>query len=294
MKQVIYCFSGTGNSLRTAKIIAKQIGETTIVSVREGATSDLAADADVIGFVCPVYEWDMPEPMKRFVERLSIHADAYVFMVATYVLIHGRCFESMDSILKKKGTRLHYGKPLRCVGSQCVAYEPFPTPRLMVERSDREAKKIGKEIASKKHRSYPRMAFLTRRLYNRMMMPFKQVQYDYDQGFYVSDRCKGCGLCQRLCPCKDITLSDGHPVWNHNCIGCNACVVYCPSKAIMFKTPEAYRILGETGNLTTRAVIRRLGLPENRTRYHNPYISAKDLCVPNETQKASKAGFDAV
>ena len=58
MKKVIYCFSGTGNSLNAARIIAKEMGGATIVSVKKGAKSDLAADADVVGFVCPVYEWD--------------------------------------------------------------------------------------------------------------------------------------------------------------------------------------------------------------------------------------------
>lgn len=277
MKQVIYCFSGTGNSLRAAEVIAGQIGGATVVSVRADKESGLAEEADVVGFVCPVYEWDMPEPMQRFVERLSIRAQAYVFMVATYVLIKGRSFETMAAILQEKGLQLHYGKALWCVGSHCIAYEPFPDPRCMVPRSDRNAERIGKEIAAGKRRPYPRCSFLIRRLYDRKMMPFKRIGHEYDKGFYVSDRCVGCGLCQRICPCRDITMSDGHPVWNHRCIGCNACVVYCPVKAIQFKTPEAYRILGQTGSLTDRVVVRHLGLPETRTRYHNPHISARDM-----------------
>ena len=56
MKKVIYCFSGTGNSLNAAKIIAAQIDGASIVSVKKGTVSELAADADVVGFICPVYE----------------------------------------------------------------------------------------------------------------------------------------------------------------------------------------------------------------------------------------------
>ena len=275
MKQIIYCFSGTGNSLRAARIIAEQIGGAKIVHVKRNTESKLAEDATVVGFVCPVYEWDMPEPMKQFVENLVINVNAYVFMIATYILIPGRCFETLEKILREKGTRLHYGKALRCVASQCIAYEPFPSPRFMVPRSDRKAKRIGKRIGARNCNRYPRMSFLTRSLYNRMMMPFLNVQHEYDRGFYVSDKCKGCGLCQRICPCDDITIADGRPVWNRNCIGCNACVVYCPSKAIMFKTPDAYEKLDN-------AVTRRLGLPDNRTRYHNPYVSAKDLIANEE------------
>lgn len=270
MKRVIYCFSGTGNSLRTARIIAEQNPGTTIVSVKTGMHSDLAADADTVGFVCPVYEWDVPEPMKRFAEELTINPKAYVFMVATYIAIHGRCFETMDAILKKKGIGLHYGKALHCVASQCIAYEPFPSPRFMVPRSERRAKKLGLEIAARKRNHYPKMSFITRKLYRKVMTPFLNVQQEYDKGFYTSETCAGCGLCSKICPCRNITISDGRPVWNRQCVGCNACVVYCPTKAIQFKPPEAYEKLDNV-------ISRRLGLPDKRTRYHHPNISAKDM-----------------
>ena len=35
MKKVIYCFSGTGNSLRAARIIADELKDTEIVNVRK-------------------------------------------------------------------------------------------------------------------------------------------------------------------------------------------------------------------------------------------------------------------
>ena len=275
MKKVIFCFSGTGNSLRAARIIAKQIGGAQIVSVKKDAASSLAADADMIGFICPVYEWDIPETMKDSAEKLTVNKQAYIFMVATYIAIHGRCFETMDAVLREKGARLHYGKALRCVASQCIAYEPFPFPRLMVPYSDRRAKSIGKRIAARKTNRYPRMSPMTRKRYDKAMTPFLNVQHEYDKGFYTSDKCVGCGLCSKLCPCRNITLSDRRPVWNHHCIGCNACVVYCPSKAILFRTPEAYEKLDNV-------VTRRLGLPEKRTRYHNPHITAKDIIADSE------------
>ena len=275
MKKVIYCFSGTGNSLNAARIIAKEMGGATIVSVKKGAKSDLAAEADVVGFVCPVYEWDIPETLKDFAENLAVNPKAYTFLVATYVAIHGRCFETMDAILRKKGTRLHYGKPLRCVASQCIAYEPFPSPKLMVPYSDRCARKIGRQIAERKTNNYPRMSPITRARYDKAMMPFLNIQHEYDKGFYTSDTCVGCGLCDKICPCKHITMSGKNPQWNHSCIGCNACVVYCPKKAVQYKTPEAYAKLD---NIITR----RMGLPEKRTRYHNPHVTAKELIRETE------------
>ena len=192
MKKIIYCFSGTGNSLRAARTIAEQIGGAKIVLVKKDTVSSDASDADMIGFICPVYEWDVPETMKDFAEKLNVNKQAYIFMVATYVGIHGRCFETIDAILRSKGTRLHFGKPLRCVASQCIAYEPFPSPRLMVPYSDSRAKKIGEMVAAQKCNNYPKMSAVTRNRYDKAMVPFLNVQHEIDKGFYTSDACVGC------------------------------------------------------------------------------------------------------
>lgn len=281
MKTVIYYFSGTGNSLRAARIIAREMGGARLVSMKNDPAAVPAAGAEAVGFVCPVYEWDVPEPVRAFVARLAVDPGAYTFMAATYALVHGRCFETVDALLREKGSRLHYGRALRCVASQCTAYEPFPPAKLMVPLSDKRAGQIGREAALRKQRRFPRMSPVARALYPKMMVPFLNVQREYDKGFYASDACIGCQLCRRVCPCRNITFSQGRPVWNHACVGCNACVTYCPTKAIQFQTPEAYVRLNN-------AVTRRLGLPETRTRYHHPQITAADLMKPGETVPSEK------
>lgn len=270
MKKVIYYFSGTGNSLRAARLIAAELGGAELISMRSVPEEVPAGDAEVIGFVCPVYEWDVPKTVKSFIQRLTVNPQAYTFMAATYIAVHGRCFETVDAALREKGTRLHYGRPLRCVASQCTAYEPFPPPKLMVPYSERRCREIGREVASGKERRYPAMSPVARALYPKMMVPFLEVQREYDKGFYASDACIGCEVCRRVCPCGNITFAEGRPVWNHAYEGCNACVAYCPTKAVQFQTPEAYARLDN-------AVTRRLGLPESRTRYHNPHVTASDL-----------------
>lgn len=280
MEKVIYYFSGTGNSLRAARIIAAEIGGAELVSMRNDPEEVPAASAEMIGFVCPVYEWDVPKTVKKFVKRLEINPQVYIFMVSTYIAIHGRCFETVDKILWEKGSRLHYGRALRCVASQCIAYEPFPPAQLMVPFAEKKCREIGKEIAAGELKKFPIMSPITKSLYPKMMVPFLNVQHEYDKGFYTSDKCIGCEVCRRVCPCSNITFSENRPVWNHLCEGCNACVVYCPTKAVQFKTPGAYAKLDNS-------VTRRLGLPDSRTRYHNPYITAADLMKNREEIPAS-------
>lgn len=275
MEKLIYYFSGTGNSMRTARIIAEEIGGARLISMKNAPKNLSAANAELIGFVCPVYEWDIPKTVKAFIQRLTINPQAYIFMVATYIAIHGRCFETVQEALAQKGAGLHYGRTLRCVASQCTAYAPFPPEKIMVPFMEKQSRKIGKEIAMRKRRNYPTMSPVSKRLYPKMMLPFLNVQHEYDKGFYSSDACVGCETCGKVCPCNNITFSEKRPVWNHACEGCNACVVYCPTKAIQFKTPDAYVQLNNV-------ITRRLGLPPKRKRYHNPNITATDLMKEEE------------
>ena len=270
MKKVIYCFSGTGNSLRTAKIIAEELKDTVIVNVRKDPSEYGAEDADVIGFVCPVYEWDVPGRMKEFISKLSINPKAYIFMVATFIAVHGKAFETVEGILSSKGAHLCYARTVRCVASQCIAYPPFPPEKIMLPLMEKNMHKTAREIAERKYRKYPHMSAVTRKLFPKKMVPYLEVEHEYDKGFFTDGRCTGCTTCAKVCPTKNITMENGRPKWNHDCHGCNACVVYCPSKAIQFKTPEAYLELGTL-------ISKNLKLPEKRKRYHNPNIKARDL-----------------
>lgn len=270
MKKVIYYFSGTGNSLRTAIKIAEGIGGAEVVSVRCDPENVSAENANVIGFVCPVYEWDMPGTMKKFVKGLKINPNAYIFMIVTYIAIHGKSFETMEEILFDKKARLNYGFALHCVASQCTAYAPFPPERFMIPYMEKNIKKISKEISERKDRTYPTMAWFMRKLYPKLMTPYMEVEQEYDKGFYTDERCEGCEICAKICPTQNITFQEKSPVWEHRCHGCMACVAYCPTKAIQFKTPEAYKQLNTI-------ISRRLCLPEKRKRYHNPFIKAADL-----------------
>ena len=195
MKKVICYFSGTGNSLYAAIRIAEALDGAELISVRCDPKSVSLRDADVIGFVCPVYEWDVPGTFQTFLKQLDINPGAYIFMVATCIAVLGKSFETVAAILEEKGAQLRYGRAVRCVASQCVAYPPFPPEKLMIPLMEKQLKKAAGEIRQKQQRDYPRMLPLTRRRFSRVMEPYLAISHEYDKGFYTDDRCKGCGIC---------------------------------------------------------------------------------------------------
>lgn len=270
MKKIIYYFSGTGNSMRAAMKIAERIGGAELVNVRSNPDDASAEQADVIGFVCPVYEWDIPGTFKDFIKRLNVNSNAYIFMAVTYIAVIGKSFETVEKLLAEKGAHLNYGRAIRCVASQCIAYPPFPPEKMMMPFMEKQMEHAGDEISQRKQRAYPKMSPITRKRFAKVMGPYLKIEKEYDKGFYTDDRCTGCGTCSKVCPTHNILMTDKRPVWNHKCHGCNACVVYCPTKAIQFKTPAAYKEL-------KTLVSTNLRLPEKRKRYHHPLIKAKDL-----------------
>ena len=52
--------------------------------------------------------------------------------------------------------------------------------------------------------------------------------------FYATDRCTSCGMCERICPLKNIDIKEGKPVWKDRCTHCMACICRCPAEAIEY------------------------------------------------------------
>ena len=53
-------------------------------------------------------------------------------------------------------------------------------------------------------------------------------------GFFVTDKCIGCGKCVNLCILNNIHLEQKKPVWGASCTHCMACICNCPTEAIEY------------------------------------------------------------
>lgn len=276
MKNVIFYFSGTGNSMRAAEIIAKNIGDTEIISMRENQEEITAKSYDTIGFIFPVYHWTMPELVQRFIEKLEINENAYVFCIAMPSFVCGCACEKLEEILSKKNIKISYGNKVYNVANYCLVYPPLPPTKLVVPRAERKLNKIALDIKNKKIKDIPRANFIVRNKIDKIMAKYKPVLKYADLGFKINEDCMGCGTCTRVCPANNIELKDKKPVFNNKCEQCMACVSYCPKKAIEYKIDE--KLLQEKGVDTKNIkVIKIMKLTKKSRRYHNPNITAADL-----------------
>lgn len=276
MSNVIYYFTGTGNSMRAAIKIAEQLGDTEIISMRCDPLSVPAVGHDAVGFIFPVYHWTMPAPAVRFVEKLQIEPNAYIFAVAMPSFVCGIACEKLAEILSEKGLTLSYGEKVHSVANYAIVYPPMPSPKLIVPRTERKLERIAHEIEAHKVKPYPKAGAMVNARRDKAMTPYLELQKYADYPFTIADSCVSCGLCARVCPCKNIELRDGKPTFLRHCAQCMACVTSCPKRAIGYEITAGDKELLSAGSKNT-PLVKAMGLPAKRKLYRNPYITVQDL-----------------
>ena len=281
MKRVIYYFTGTGNSMRAARVIADKLGDTQLISMRCHPKDVPATNCDVVGFIYPVYHWTMPAHAVQFVEQLEINPDAYVFVVAMPSFVCGIACERLAELLEVKGIQIDYGNMVNCVANYAIVYPPFPAPKWRVPRTEKKLKKIAEDISAQKKKAYPRASQFIRRRREKVMNPYLELQKYADYPFVVNQECVSCGICSRVCPCSNIEIKSGKPAFLHHCSNCMACVVSCPKRAIGYEIKAGDRELLNAMSSGT-PLVKVMGLPKKRKLYKNPYISTQDLMKERE------------
>ncbi len=281
MKKRIYYFTGTGNSMSAARVIADKMGDTELISMRCNPKEVSAMDCEVVGFVYPVYHWTMPAPATSFVEGLEINPNAYVFVVAMPSLVCGIACERLAQILGQKNISIDYGNLVHCVANYAIVYPPFPSPKIMVPRMERKIQRIADDISKKKTRIYPHASKFIKYRRDKVMAPYLELQKYADIPFVISKDCVSCQLCSRVCPCNNIVMEKGKPQFQHHCANCMACVVSCPKRAIGYDISTSDKeLLNAMGKKTP--IVKLMGLPKKRKLYTNPYITTQDLTKERE------------
>ena len=244
----IYWFSGTGNSLYAAKRLSEEMGGCPLRRITDGAPEGAVGGGGAkIGFVFPSYYGNLPRAVRIFVEKLEIKPETYIFAVVTMGAVGQGSVGAMDRALKTKGLRLDYGKSVLMPANYVVGYDPADGDKKAksLDKTDGRMRAFAAEISAGAHlvKSLP---ITTNKLYKDIEM--------LDAAFAANGECTSCGLCEKICPVRNIELENGRPVWRRHCEHCVACISWCPSKAINY------------GNKT-----------QNRRRYRNPRINVEEL-----------------
>ena len=249
----IFWFSGTGNSLYAAKRLSSELGNIPLVQITDDPpTSAVGGEGEKIGFVFPSYYGDMPRAVRAFVEKLDIKSGTYIFCVVTMGAVGQGSVGALNKVLKSKNIRLNYGRGILMPANYVIMYNPADSIKSesKMNKIDKKIDSIAAAISSQKQ-SVRTIPITAKNLY-------KNIE-SLDAEFKISGSCSSCGLCEKICPVRNIKLENGKPIWQHRCEHCVACIIWCPAKAV------------EYGKKT-----------KSRNRYRNPRIKVNELMRNNK------------
>jgi flavodoxin len=119
-KNVIFYFTGTGNSLKVAKDVANSIGDYKVVSMPFAYTThdecNLFDDVERIGFIYPVYGGP-PNFVKKFISELTFQKDKniYYFVVVTCGIFKWNSISIINDKLMEKEIKLNAGFSIKMI-----------------------------------------------------------------------------------------------------------------------------------------------------------------------------------
>ena len=241
MKNVIFYFSGTGNSKLVALDLCKYFEEAEVhnIGAYKGTLDD---EVERIGFVFPVYFWGLPNIMKEFINKLNIKGNPYLFAIATCGEVPGASFKQINQKLKKKNKKLNSAYYIKMPNNYILMYKPPKEEKLKKFMNEEKAKvlRISNDVKEKRNMPYEKSGIVVDGIFGSMLNNFVVSKYkSKDKDFNVSEDCIGCSICEKVCNVNNITIVSGRPVWHHKCEFCLACLQYCPKKAINYKN-ETY------------------------------------------------------
>ena len=247
---IIYYFSGSGNSLAVAKALAAKLNNAIIVPMAsEPPKTELGGNGVRVGFIFPVYYGKLPRRVDYFLRNIKINPETYLFATATMGgPFGGSALRVLKETLLKKGIAISYGKTIYMVGNYIINYNPSDPAAADKKTAKARIKTAAviDDILQLKRNTIRAIKFTANNLYNDVA--------SLDKQFYADSKCIGCGLCEKICPVQNIKLESGKPVWQGRCEHCVACIHWCLAAAIQY------------GEKTL-----------SRRRYHHPDVSSSEI-----------------
>ena len=257
MTTTIYYYTGTGNSLWAARKLGVELKGARLASIRRAVPEDISDEA--VGLVFPVHIWGLPRRVIDFVNRLPVGKSRYYFALAVNAGQVAATLTQLKSLMKARGLTLAAGfdvvMPSNYIpwGGAAPEEEQKRLFGAAAEKIKDIAAMIGRREAGHVEKGPLWQNLLLSGLcYN---LAYSKIP-EMDKKFLADEKCNSCAICTSLCPCGNILLNAGKPVWQRHCEQCLACIQWCPLEAIQYgkKTPKY-------------------------ARYHHPEVTLSDMLM---------------
>jgi ferredoxin len=223
----IIVFSGTGNTLYCAKEISKLLDEESKITLLSTKNISSISYNENVMICFPIYAYTMPNLVRKFLKKLRSIKN--LIAIYTYGSSAGSAVNEVKRMVMNKAETIRYFG-VKCpenIGSLFKDDEEKnkDTRLKMIDR----IRDISKTIKQGDNTFYKKITPFASLVAN----IFKISENSWLLRKKLAKRsCSSCGLCEKLCPCGAIQMSD-YPKFNRKlCSHCQRCIAYCPSKSI--------------------------------------------------------------
>jgi ferredoxin/protein involved in ribonucleotide reduction len=228
----IYYFTATGNSLK----VAKQLG-TKLISIPKAIKSnDFKIEDDVVGIATPIFGFNMPRVVKRFIKEIKITA-SYVFLIGTYGNMYAGFGKTVKKYFKKWNVQLNYVNTIKMVDNYLGAFEVNDQINKIPQKNyDSTFELIENDIKNRKSFIVPYQP--KTHLVGLMVALVPYSIFDEKAGsknITIDAKCVNCETCTKVCPVDNIIIKNKIVSIGLHCEQCLACVHNCPVRAIHYK-----------------------------------------------------------
>lgn len=249
---MIFYFTGTGNSLAAAQIVAQATDDLLVnvgTAYKYKEFDFTLAQGEQLGFVFPTYGWTTPPIIDAFIKRVHFRtgnketfAPTYCFVLITcgaFVGDTARFFA--EELRQTQGINLDASFSVKSVGNCTYLYAPAQGDKRdrLLANAETQTHLIANRIVAREH-----VHAECRNPFGILMSKFTN-QHEKPRSteeFYTLPTCISCGQCANLCPTNTITLIEGTPRWAElGCTQCLACLHRCPVNAIQYGKSTEFR-----------------------------------------------------
>jgi ferredoxin len=255
MNTVIYYYTGTGNSLWTARVLAERLGDTELVPMHR-MNHGSHSKVDAVGLVFPVHIWGVPRLVRSFLESMGKRPGIYYFAVAVNAGQVSRTLIQLKELMARDSLTLSAGFDIKLPSNYIPWGGPGPVEmqRKLFNAATEKINVAASYISSRESGLLEKCPLWQRVLFTGLYKMTYNLVKTMDKSFNIDGTCNSCGICEMVCPVKNITLEAGRPVWHGRCKQCLACIQWCPEECIQY------------GKKT-----------KNYERYHHPEVKVEDI-----------------
>lgn len=231
---MILCYSGTGNSLYAAEILANSLGDEVMKLndlIRDRDFSPMHSEKPYV-FVCPIYAWRIPRVVQEYILSAELRGNRRVYFAVTCYQEAGSAPFYAKRLCKRRGMEFMGMGAVRMPENLLTLFKVPDEDEC--DRMISDAAPVVRGMAATIRMGLPLNTGMPGGIFRSAVLNPLFFAFVKPRRFHVTDRCDGCNNCAEVCPLGNISLEDGFPVWGNRCTMCTACINGCHVEAIEY------------------------------------------------------------